>query len=58
MGNLSHDEHWAIYGGPPEPGECFPDDPDAIRDQAKDTEAPKDVIADFNAFLLRSLLEP
>ena len=36
MGTYSYGEHLDMYGGPPEPGECYPDDPDAVRDEIEE----------------------
>lgn len=36
MGTYSWQEHVDLFGGLPEPGETYPDDPDALRDQAKE----------------------
>jgi hypothetical protein len=36
MGTLSFWEHYETFGGMPEPGETYPDDPDAARDERDD----------------------
>lgn len=32
MGTYSYSDYLDTFGGPPEPGETYPDDPDALRD--------------------------
>lgn len=36
MGTYSYGEYLDTFGGPPEPGETYPDDPDALRDRLRE----------------------
>jgi hypothetical protein len=36
MGTYSYDEHVAMFGGIPEPGETYPGDPDALLDARRE----------------------
>lgn len=36
MGTYSFGEYLDTFGGMPEPGETYPDDPDALRDEIED----------------------
>jgi hypothetical protein len=36
MGTYSYLEYLETFGGPPEPGETYPDDPDALRDMLEE----------------------
>jgi hypothetical protein len=38
MGWYSSSEWLETFGGPPEPGEAYPDDPDALRDRIEEDE--------------------
>lgn len=38
MGTYTVSEYLEMYGGLPEPGECVPDDPDAVRDDLEERE--------------------
>lgn len=42
MGTYSTSEYMDIFGGLPEPGETYPDDPDAVRDAVEEWTEPCD----------------
>lgn len=45
MGTYSYSEYLETFGGPPEPGETYPDDPDAARNALEEYTA-NDAAAD------------